>query len=608
MEANPRLSFNSIIFPTTSANEFAMLIVEKSLFSGNPFLNRDEYYYLSLDNSTGQLRSKLDNIQKSYQAGNFTGPHAPADCISMYGQQFLTGRRSLLAVTTPVLNFTRMAPGLAFTDEWPFNDDIHSSGSSTPGRPLWNGSSLVAFQFGSSLLTSYGADIFLDQQWLCSGYDDSYRMNSTGGSCTPAMAQRFLKKNGTWYLRPKDLAFWQTELKYPIEYCLSEENVSQHCTLQYIPTFLGIVVVCNVVKVFCMFTAEKYLPRRSSRILATVGDAVASFLGRPDIHTENSCLLNFSDHYKSAHRRSQKTFTFLPLTYGVAKRKFTYLATSKIFWFTTMSICSLFLLLGVILLRLSIQSLRRNHHSMHQIWNLGLGKPNTGALLGETLGLSGSTASGIFKEILVINSFQLALSATYFLYNSVFTAQCSAVEWSLFASEYRSLRVTRPRGKQISSWFLHLPLTFGIPLTISMMILHFLVSQSIFLVRIQWYDLDGNRDPENFIMDVGYSPLGILCSVCVGAALILAQCLHALRPLNARIPIHGNQSMIISAACHPLAGERDKYRRLNDSIAKRPLKWGAVTQPEIDEDPDAVGHCSLTAEPVELPVPGYKYA
>jgi len=40
--------------------------------------------------------------------------------------------------------------------------------------------------------------------------------------------------------------------------------------------------------------------------------------------------------------------------------------------------------------------------------------------------------NGIILGVIIANIFQLALSTTYFLYNSLFTAQCSAMEWASY--------------------------------------------------------------------------------------------------------------------------------------------------------------------------------
>lgn len=626
-------SWNSIIFLRTGANDFIYIVVDEAFLSDAPYINPNRdvgfgpdqaHTPLSDDQGSMSLSGTISNIRASYKAGNFGGPYDAADCISMYGPQLLTQRRNLIAVTKPVHGSTRMSPASAFRNvNAPYPTSADTCGSlgdacgspdnaSPPMQPLWNGSSLIAFDFVG---VNSGSD------WLCTGYDDFNSDPTAHGSA--ALARKLLSENGTWYLRPDDPEA-DPESAYPIEYCLSEERVEQNCVLQHVPVLFGLVVACNLVILLCLLATVQTLSKQEDFILATVGDAVVSFFDRPDYHTRNMCLASLSNYRMIIKDGLWKRGLPLPLSYKVSKTRL-FSATSKKRWFAAMTVCSTFLSIGVYFLQFSIRSLKPSSvTSTRDIWNLGFGKPNTHAIMETSL----TKTFSMFQNILVANVFQLALSITYFLYNSLFTAQCCALEWSRHAKTHQSLRVTVPRGKQNSTWFLHLPFRYGIPLTISLTGLHFLISQSVFITSVQWYWLDGSKDKVNSISTVGYSPLAILCSVCVIAALMLVQGLHSLRPIDSSIPMHGNLSMTISAACHPLlpAGEGKASDSLGDCmphcghfgrcassleegpIAAKSLRWGAVRQKsEVAYLNHRFGHCALTAEPVEMPIPGLKY-
>lgn len=76
----------------------------------------------------------------------------------------------------------------------------------------------------------------------------------------------------------------------PVQYCLSEV-VPERCELSW-NLQLGIIVVgCNIIKVICMFLT---LWRHDISALITLGDAIQSFLDRPDPHTQGFCI--YSDH------------------------------------------------------------------------------------------------------------------------------------------------------------------------------------------------------------------------------------------------------------------------------------------------------------------------
>jgi hypothetical protein len=78
---------------------------------------------------------------------------------------------------------------------------------------------------------------------------------------------------------------------HPIDYCLSE-RVEEHCKLQFLVQVMAAVIICNLLKVLCMFlTVWKY----KTETLVTVGDAIASFLDKPDPTTEGRCLSSKED-------------------------------------------------------------------------------------------------------------------------------------------------------------------------------------------------------------------------------------------------------------------------------------------------------------------------
>jgi hypothetical protein len=96
----------------------------------------------------------------------------------------------------------------------------------------------------------------------------------------------------------------------------------------------------------------------------------------------------------------------------------------------------------------------------------------------------------VIANVLVANSPQVLLSAVYVSYNSMFTCMLLGWEWASFAYERKGLRVSAesPRGDQRSGYFLSLPYRFALPLMAVSGLLHWLVSQSIFIamVKVGW--------------------------------------------------------------------------------------------------------------------------
>lgn len=80
--------------------------------------------------------------------------------------------------------------------------------------------------------------------------------------------------------------------RFHVSHCLSKD-AKQRCQVLFSLPIALVVLACNSIKVVCMFLAAKSVHRRD--VLLTVGDAVASFLTRPDLTTRGRCLLSRSD-------------------------------------------------------------------------------------------------------------------------------------------------------------------------------------------------------------------------------------------------------------------------------------------------------------------------
>ena len=217
-------------------------------------------------------------------------------------------------------------------------------------------------------------------------------------------------------------------------------------------------------------------------------------------------------------------------------------------------------------------------------------------MIGNDKVLSESSSHVLLSSVLVANLPQLVLSILYFTYNSLYTSMLAAHEWSRFARYRKALRVTRPTGEQRSTYWLQLPWTYAIPLSAAASVLHWLVSQSIFVVRINALDPYHQPDEYGSISGNGYSAYALVIVIILGGVMLLALVLNGFRKLDPGMPVVGSCSLAISAACH---------RPLEDRNASLlPLKWGAVSH-EAENWP---GHCCLTSFDAEEPILGQQYA
>jgi hypothetical protein len=128
--------------------------------------------------------------------------------------------------------------------------------------------------------------------------------------------------------------------------------------------------------------------------------------------------------------------------------------------------------------------------SAKDFFDLGIGAVHTTTLI------SGWGVKTVTAGVLMSNLPQPILSFNYLLFNGVFTSFLLANEWSSFAHERKSLRVSEPKPGQRSTYFLQLPHRYAIPLMILSGVLHWSVSQSIFLAQVASFDKFGNlKDP-----------------------------------------------------------------------------------------------------------------
>lgn len=178
-------------------------------------------------------------------------------------------------------------------------------------------------------------------------------------------------------------------------------------------------------------------------------------------------------------------------------------------------------------------------------------------------------------------------------------------EWVSFAHSRKGLRVSRPaEGAQRSTYFLQLPYRFALPLMALSGVLHWLVSQSIFLVAIDVYDFDGTHgeltldgDRTGDFKSTGYSPIAIFTTIMLGAVMTLAAIGIGYMPFKEGMNVAGSCSAAMSAACHEV-DEVDGF-----DAARSKVQWGVATV-----NTEGVGHCTFSTKEVQMPKAGELYA
>ena len=201
----------------------------------------------------------------------------------------------------------------------------------------------------------------------------------------------------------------------------------------------------------------------------------------------------------------------------------------------------------------------------------------------------------VLTNAFIANAPQVLLSLVYFSINRIITSMCFSIEWNNYGRQRKSLRTTIPRGAQRPAHFLQLPYRWAIPLTIVSGVLHWLLSQTLFLVRLEKRKITGELYPESTCA-CGYSPLSLLVFTLLFLALLVALLALLLRKVAICIPAAGHSSAVISAACHPPLIDRDAYLK--------EVQWGVIH----DRKGEPTRHCSFTSESGTHPQEGQSYA
>lgn len=197
-------------------------------------------------------------------------------------------------------------------------------------------------------------------------------------------------------------------------------------------------------------------------------------------------------------------------------------------------------------------------------------------------------ARGILKVAFLANVPRICLSFLYLSINRFCTSICFTKEWNQYATHRKGLRVTNPSGQQRSTHFLQSALRWAIPLAFMSGVLHWLLSQSLFLVRQEVRRRNGTLYPES-VCTCGYSAQSLLTFILTLFLLLVAVLFQLLREIDIHIPPASHCSLVISAACHPPEDDVDAR------LAK--VKWGIITA----ATESCVGHCTITSQPVTSP-------
>ncbi|RSL50194.1 hypothetical protein CEP54_012050 [Fusarium duplospermum] len=343
-----------------------------------------------------------------------------------------------------------------------------------------------------------------------------------------------------------------------VEYCLVQE-FSPTCKVCVSNGLLLIVVISVSLKAGLCVMVLRYLPKEDPFVVP--GDAIASFIRSPDKFTSGRCLLD--KEVEGVLDDRSYPYVGAPMYWQPERRRWSRSIEGMV-WLRTYS-----LLIANFMFLFAMFFLSQSENS--------LGKQTlTQNATNGVLDVSGATASEFIPAVMKGNLPQLLLSIFYFDYNSFYTRLYAEKEWSSYGTDYRPLRVTEPRGLQRSTYRLQLPYRYSVPLIMASISLHWLVSKSLYVFVFEGGYFEPPTIDDDSSLRTGLSDdafVGIGWSAPALLVLLVAVTIMTVLPLvltwpsiKSPMPLTGNSSLVLSAACHVPVPED-----FTTSVSDRPI-------------------------------------
>ncbi|KAG9192906.1 hypothetical protein G6011_11640 [Alternaria panax] len=510
------LFWNSTVFATTPFSTYSIGYVTADYLDDPkpwPFLDSPDLDYIR--QNALQL-PKLDN----------------KECIARYAGR-LAGLSSLLLVSANVT----------------IDDQLSYEQSNNRSSLLFNATTVSSAIFWR-----------MNSDWMCNKWTVGTRV-----SCTPKTMR--CSSEDTWVLVR---SFYDSYFKddprgdvvTQVSHCLPRDdlrNMDDKCVLRVSKVIVSIVTMLNLIKCICIaltvrlhnriivekqpqpgstekrgFIAqtfaravqvvfrpekEKTPAAHESLYLVTLGDAMASFLRSDDEKTKTCGLASKQDFVKGWPLH-------VPRTSRTSIRWFRAVSLRR--WVLTISLCAITIgtVSGLLHMTIVSQQAQGIDTDVISLGTYGLGTPQqfATALTGVTDGLG--PTKGFFFAVLFANMFQVIVSALYLLCNNLLTVMVVASEWNTYSYGRRTLRVSAAKGIQRSSFFLSLPYKYSGTLMALSGLLHFFISQGVFVVQTVAYQ--PKYEPQRFVrasyLDgscIGFSSFGIILALGTGSVLVL---------------------------------------------------------------------------------------
>ena len=225
------LLYNSAVFSTLSAQQFNAYLVTAKFLDGAPF-NVTSSLGFHTTTTTKELNDAQDALQDNKTNHSYVKLQNK-ECVDTYSAPIISTNSDLFLVSdypdannSLILSYTEISPGFI----------------------------------------TGGGNVFCDLGF-CDNTGAIYYRNLSFGI------------SELWHE-------FETPGNSSIEYCFSK-RAKENCKLQFSLTIMIAVIICNMIKTVCMAIVSW---KQDPEPLVTLGDAIASFLDRPDVTTDRHCI------------------------------------------------------------------------------------------------------------------------------------------------------------------------------------------------------------------------------------------------------------------------------------------------------------------------------
>ncbi|KAF6844809.1 hypothetical protein CMUS01_00743 [Colletotrichum musicola] len=374
------------------------------------------------------------------------------------------------------------------------------------------------------------------------------------------------------------------------DYCLARPESPESCSVVLNGSLLGVIAILNLVSVSAIGAVYFFT---GFEPLVTLGDALASFITRPDHSTKNACLIDKRDV-------KQGRWGYHEAKYWISKEHFWFQSPGVsmwIFWFLTWAAPAglAAAALGVPLSQDSTASLSTFGRAPdHELFVLPNGRARAAFALVAAL-------PHLLLAVLYLST--NALMSSYFLSHEISQYALPGLTLPLRVSS------GRPMGAQTTSLYLTLPRPYSWLLLVLFAAAGLALSQAVVVVSVD--SLPATRDAKfpAPINGVGFSGVGLLAFLAllvVIAGLVLGLGLRRADPTPTRVegdpagnPLvlkGGSCSAVISARCHRSPGDI--------GAAFKEVAWGVLHEGTGTN----VGHATFSSLPVSALNPVKSYA